>query len=109
MIASEIVAQREQSDVDRHPPLAAIISMPRPVVWSMSAETGQLAAIARRVGPFSAAQPCERSLTNFFGVARFGPTTPTRARQPFDASVDQTDARCGPLSFLTISPDGPHT
>src|SRR5262245_54452504 len=25
-------------------------------------------------------------------VARFGPTTPTRARRPFDASVDPTDA-----------------
>jgi hypothetical protein len=27
------------------------------------------------------------------GLARFGPTTPTRARRPFDASVDPTDAR----------------
>jgi hypothetical protein len=26
-------------------------------------------------------------------VARFGPTTPTRARRPFDASVDPTEAR----------------
>jgi hypothetical protein len=25
----------------------------------------------------------------------FGPTTPTRARQPFDASVDPTEARKG--------------
>jgi hypothetical protein len=40
MIASEIVAERKQSNVDRHPPLATIVSMPRPVVWSMSAETG---------------------------------------------------------------------
>src|SRR6516165_98021 len=70
MIASEIVAQRKQSNVDRHPPLAAIISMPRPMVRSMSAETGQLVAIARRVGTFSAAQPCERSLNNLIGVAR---------------------------------------
>jgi hypothetical protein len=79
MIASEIVAQRKQSNVDRHPPLAAIVSMPRPVVRSMSAETGQLAAIARRVGTFSAAQPCERSLNNFIGFARFGSIRPTRA------------------------------
>jgi hypothetical protein len=28
-------------------------------------------------------------------VARFGPTTPTRARRLADASVDPTDARCG--------------
>src|SRR5262245_28281126 len=102
MIASEIVAQRKQSDVDRHPPLAAIIPMPRPVVRSTSAETGQLAAIARRVGTFSAAQPCERSLNNFIGVARFGrfdrsaqrhpwlrrSIRPKRARRPSDASVD---------------------
>jgi hypothetical protein len=40
MIASEIVAQRKQSNVDRHPPLATIVSKPRPVVSSMSAETG---------------------------------------------------------------------
>ena len=66
-IASEIVSQRKQSNVDRHPPLASIVSMPRPVVRSMSAETGQLAAIARRVGTFSAAQPCERNLNNFIG------------------------------------------
>ena len=26
-------------------------------------------------------------------LARVGPTTPTRARRPFDASVDPTDAR----------------
>jgi hypothetical protein len=26
-------------------------------------------------------------------VARFGPTTPTRANRPFDASVDPTEAR----------------
>jgi hypothetical protein len=26
-------------------------------------------------------------------VARVGPTTPTRARRPFDASVDHTEAR----------------
>jgi hypothetical protein len=26
-------------------------------------------------------------------VARFGPTTPTRARRPLDASVDPTEAR----------------
>jgi hypothetical protein len=26
-------------------------------------------------------------------LARVGPTTPTRARRPFDASVDHTDAR----------------
>src|SRR4051812_24995036 len=49
-IASEIVAQRKQSDADRHPPPAAIVSRPRPVVTSLGAETGQLAAIARRVG-----------------------------------------------------------
>jgi hypothetical protein len=28
-------------------------------------------------------------------LARFGPTTPTRARRPSDASVDDTDARSG--------------
>ena len=49
MIASEIVARREQPDVGRHPPAAAIVSVPRPAVTSMSAETGQLAAIARRM------------------------------------------------------------
>src|SRR5581483_7767958 len=32
MIASEVVAQREPSDVDRHPSPAAIVSVPRPVV-----------------------------------------------------------------------------
>src|SRR5262249_61876076 len=37
---------------------------------------GQLAAIARRVRTFSAAQPCDSSLNNFIAVARFGPTTP---------------------------------
>ena len=42
MIASEIVAQRERSDVDRHPPPAAIVSMPRPVVTATGAETKQL-------------------------------------------------------------------
>jgi hypothetical protein len=113
MIASEIVAQQKQSNVDRHPPLAAIIPMPRPVVRSMSAETGQLAAIARRVGTFSAAQPCERSLNNFIGVARFGrsdrraqgdrPTlrsiTPTRAARLVDASVDPTEARSQPCEL----------
>jgi hypothetical protein len=40
MIASEIVAQRKPSDVDRHPPLATIVSMPRPVARPKSAETG---------------------------------------------------------------------
>jgi hypothetical protein len=40
MIASEIVAQRKQSNVDGHPPLATIVSMPRPVVRSMGAEAG---------------------------------------------------------------------
>jgi hypothetical protein len=29
-------------------------------------------------------------------LARFGPTTPTRARRPFDASVDPTEARNAP-------------
>jgi hypothetical protein len=86
MIASEIVAQRKQSNVDRHPPLAAIVSMPRPVVTSVSAETRQLAAIARRVGTFSAAQPCERSSNNFIGVARVGPTTPKPIRGYFGRS-----------------------
>jgi hypothetical protein len=27
-------------------------------------------------------------------LARFGPTTPTRARRPLRASVDPTEARC---------------
>jgi hypothetical protein len=40
MIASEIVAQRKPSNVDGHPPLATIVSMPRPIVRSLSAETG---------------------------------------------------------------------
>jgi hypothetical protein len=40
MIASEIVAQRKQSNVDRHPALATIVSMPQPVVSAPSAETG---------------------------------------------------------------------
>jgi hypothetical protein len=40
MFASEIVAQRKQSNEDRHPPLATIVSMPRPVVRSRSAVTG---------------------------------------------------------------------
>ena len=39
-IASEIAAHRKQSHVDRHPPLAAIVPMPRPVVRSTSTETG---------------------------------------------------------------------
>src|SRR3954453_15135615 len=78
MIASEIVAQRKRSDAGRHPPPAAIVSMPRPVVTAMSAEAGQLAAIARPVGAFSGAQPWERSLNNFTRVARLGPTTTTR-------------------------------
>jgi hypothetical protein len=44
--------------------------------------------------------PCRcNSCTGFFGsgvnLARVGPTTPTRARRPFDASVDPTDARNG--------------
>jgi hypothetical protein len=41
MIASEIVAQRKQSTVDRRPPLAKIVSLPRPVVRSMIAEMGK--------------------------------------------------------------------
>src|SRR5262249_49329129 len=56
-------------------------------------------------------------------VARVGPTTPTRARRPFDASVDHTDAhkatvrrfgrsdrsaqRYGPCHSLIVSIDGP--
>jgi hypothetical protein len=40
MIASEVVAQWKQSNVDRRPPLARIVPMPRPVVRSMSAKTG---------------------------------------------------------------------
>ena len=51
MIASEIVAQRKQSNVDRHPPLAAIIPMPRPVVRSMSAETGNSGTGHNRADP----------------------------------------------------------
>src|SRR6201999_2232056 len=40
MIASEIVAQRKQSNVDPHPPPAEIVSMPRPVVsaWNVKRE-----------------------------------------------------------------------
>jgi hypothetical protein len=38
MIASEIVAQRKQPDVDRHPAPATILSMLRPVVTSLSAD-----------------------------------------------------------------------
>jgi hypothetical protein len=30
---------------------------------------------------------------HFLPLARFGPTTPTRATRPFDASVDPTDTR----------------
>jgi hypothetical protein len=40
MIASEIVAQRKQSNVDRHPPLAAIVPMPRPGVRSIERRDG---------------------------------------------------------------------
>jgi len=36
--------------------------------------------------------------TNDSRVARVGPTTPTRARRPFDASVDPTEARNAPGS-----------
>src|SRR5262249_33121205 len=39
MIASEMVAQRKQSNADSRPPLAKIVSVRRPVVRSMSAET----------------------------------------------------------------------
>jgi hypothetical protein len=33
-------------------------------------------------------------------VARFGPTTPTRARRLTDASVDPTDARCAKVKRI---------
>jgi hypothetical protein len=33
-------------------------------------------------------------LAESFGAARFGPTTPTRARRLADASVDPTEASC---------------
>jgi hypothetical protein len=34
------------------------------------------------------------------GLARFGPTTPTRARRLYDASVDHTEARCAKVKRL---------
>src|SRR6185437_11287498 len=49
MIASEIVAQREQSDVDRHPPLAAIVPMPRPVVRAWNRKRSLVAFLIRQV------------------------------------------------------------
>ena len=41
-------------------------------------------------------------------VARVGPTTPTRARRPFDASVDHTEARnaCARLANKSDEPRG---
>ena len=37
--------------------------------------------------------------------ARFGPTTPTRARRLYDASVDHTEARCDGLKgIVSIRP-----
>ena len=36
---------------------------------------------------------CATRLIALFPLARVGPTTPTRARRPFDASVDHTEAR----------------
>jgi hypothetical protein len=33
-------------------------------------------------------------------LARFGPTTPTRARRLADASVDPTDARCAKVKGI---------
>jgi hypothetical protein len=50
VIASEIVARREEPDAGRYPPSASVVSNPRPVVTSMVAETGQLAPIALRGG-----------------------------------------------------------
>ncbi len=40
MIAPEIVAQRKQAKVDHHPPQATMVSMPRLVVSSLCAESG---------------------------------------------------------------------
>jgi hypothetical protein len=49
MIASEIVAQRKRSDMDRHPPLAAIVSMPRPVVRAWDGKRSLVAFLIRQV------------------------------------------------------------
>src|SRR5262249_19545908 len=46
---------------------------------------------ATRGQPSPGATPVVRRVA--LELARFGPTTPTRARRPFDASVDHTDAR----------------
>jgi hypothetical protein len=35
-------------------------------------------------------------------LARVGPTTPTRARRPFDASVDPTEARNVPVAVAAV-------
>jgi hypothetical protein len=43
--------------------------------------------------------PC-RDEPCFFGLARFGPTTPTRATTSLAASVDPTDARCAWLEGI---------
>lgn len=43
---------------------------------------GQLAAIARRVGTFSAAQACEHSLNKVRYVVYIGPTTLERINRP---------------------------
>jgi hypothetical protein len=55
MIVSEIVAQRRRSNVDRHPPLATIVSMPRPVGSSKSAKTGN--SLQSRAA-LESSQPC---------------------------------------------------
>jgi hypothetical protein len=49
MIASEIVAQRKQSNVDRHPPLAAIVSMPGPVASAWNGKRSPVAFLIRQV------------------------------------------------------------
>src|SRR5215475_1609644 len=49
MIASEIVAQRKQSNVDRHPPPAAIVSMPGPVVRAWNGKRSLVAVLIGQV------------------------------------------------------------
>src|SRR4051794_29499261 len=49
MTASEIVAQRKPSDVDSHPPPAAIVPVPRPVVRARNGKRSLVAFLIRRV------------------------------------------------------------
>ena len=61
-----------------------------------------------RAGPFL--RPCPRpSRQTVSRVARFGPTTPTRARRLADASVDPTEARNCPAVFAPSLPSRRNT